>query len=369
MIRRLAATTLLLLPLLCATIAAGDSRLYGVVIDESGGVLPGVTVVATARDGTAAATVTNVVGEYHFNGVHAGPVTLTFELEGFSSASVDVVAKADGDLRVATQRLGLAARAETVEVLGTAPAMAPPAPPRATLPPAPPPPAIVPVPPHDRDSVCGPAKAPAAAASLGSIRGRRYAEDKGLYTKDDEVIVDGGALNGLAVGQNVVARRTYHVVDEPNGPIGEHTAGLLQIVAAGERASIAVVVYACDEVMRGDQIAWFRPEPLRPAEPAGTPTFDDPARILFADAGQLVGAPRRMMVIDRGRDRGVHAGQPLTLFRRSRLGGSAPQIVGQAVVVAVRDDSATIRIERATDAILFGDLAAPDKQASARTRR
>ena len=110
--------------------------------------------------------------------------------------------------------------------------------------------------------------------------------------------------------------------------------------------------------MRGDRLAAFSPEPVRAPEPDGTPAYDNAARILFADAGQLVGAPRRLMVIDRGTDHGLRAGQRLTVFRRS-LHGSAPSIVGDAVVVAVRIDSATIRIERAIDAISLGDLAAP----------
>jgi hypothetical protein len=370
MATRAAALVLLLISFVfarTALVAAGDARVYGVVIDESGGVLPGVTVVATSKDGGVAATVTNAVGEYRFNGLPPGVITLSFELEGFSTAAIEIVTKADADLRVARQRLAVAARSETVTVQAPAPAAAPLVPPRAPLPPPPPRPAVVPVAEHDRDSICGPAKASAAEA-LGTIGSRRYGEDKGLYTKDDQVIVDSGAVNGVAVGQNVVARRWYRAIGGPAAPLGEHTAGLLQIVAAGERASIAVVIYACDEIMRGDQIAPFRPEPLRPAEAAGEPAFDSAARILFADVGQLVGAPRRLMVIDRGRDRGIRAGQRLTLFRRTRLSGKTPAILGDAVVVAVREDSATIRVERATDAIFFGDLAAPHAASPASTR-
>jgi hypothetical protein len=113
--------------------------------------------------------------------------------------------------------------------------------------------------------------------------------------------------------------------------------------------------------MRGDRLAAFTPEPVRSPEAGGRPAFDNAARILFGDAGQLVGAPRRLMVIDRGRDRGIRPAQRLTLFRRARFDGNAPQVVGEAIVVAVRDDSATIRVERATDAIRFGDLAAAQK--------
>jgi hypothetical protein len=51
----------------------------------------------------------------------------------------------------------------------------------------------------------------------------------------------------------------------------------------------------------------------------------------------------------------------VTLFRREHRGGAAPEVVGDAVVVAVRTDSATIRVERAIDAIASGDWAAPQR--------
>ena len=95
------------------------------------------------------------------------------------------------------------------------------------------------------------------------------------------------------------------------------------------------------------------------------PAYDDAARILFADVGQLGGAPRRLMVIDRGIDNSIRVGQRLTLFRRLRSGTDAPLVVGDAVVVAVRIDSATIRVERATDVISSGDWAAPQRYPAA----
>ncbi len=63
----------------------------------------------------------------------------------------------------------------------------------------------------------------------------------------------------------------------------------------------------------------------------------------------MMGAPRRLMVIDRGSDLGIRVGQRLTLFRRRPGRGARPAIVGDAIVVAVRNDSATIRVERARD--------------------
>jgi len=346
----------------CATSAAqnaAEGRVHGVVADASGGVLPGVTVVATSSDGRIVATVTNDTGRYLFSALTAGFVTLTFQLEGFSDASVQVDVNGGADITVGPQHLTLAPRSETVVVEGRVPVAPPPVPQRLAPSPPPPLPAAVPVPEHDRDSICGPAKAAANPESLGTIRSRRSdAGDNGLYVKDDQIMIDGGTRDGLEVGRNVVARRTYVVSGDPNRATAEHTSGVVQIVAAGERASVGVVMYTCDEMMRGDRLATFTPEPVHAPEPAGTPAYEGAARILFADSGQLVGAPRRLLVIDRGGDRGIRVGQRLTLFRHSRFDGR-PSVVGDAVVVAVRGDSATIRVDTAVDAIASGDFAAP----------
>ena len=58
------------------------------------------------------------------------------------------------------------------------------------------------------------------------------------------------------------------------------------------------------------------------------------------------------MVIDCGVEHGIHAGQRLTLFRRRLIDPAKPSVVGEAVVVATRGDSATIRVEAITDVIV-----------------
>jgi hypothetical protein len=345
---------------LCATVAAAQAGTGVVrveVTDSSGGRLPGVAVVATTADGQVLTAVTDRTGGYVFPAVSAGPVMLRFRLKGFAGVLVGVTVQSGAESRV-VQRLELAPLSETVVVQAAAPAeKARPLPP----PPVPSPPRgplVRPVPPHDRDSVCGPAKPGAAVESLGTIRSSRYVTEGGLYTTGAQIIVDGGTLNGLEVGQNLVVRHYFRVARlAGTDTTGEHSAGLVQIVAVSERSSIAVVIYACDALRTGDFLASFRPEPIRPPDPRGTPDYRDAARILFADESQILGAPRRLMVIDRGSEHGVRVGQRLTLFRRP--GASRPDIVGDAIVVAIRRDSATIRIERVNDAISSGDLAAP----------
>lgn len=217
-----------------------------------------------------------------------------------------------------------------------------------------------PVPVHDRNSICGPAKPEAAPESFGTIRLRRREMERDLYTQDDELLIDGGTLDGLELGRNVVVRRRFRADSAGAAVMGEHTAGLVQIVSIDERTSGAVVVYACDELRKGDFLASFKPEPVRIPDPAGIPAYGDAARILFADAGQMLGAPRRLMVIARGSEHGLYVGQRLTLFRRRGRVDAKRSVVGDAVVVALRSDSATIRVESATDVISSGDWAAPN---------
>jgi hypothetical protein len=345
--------------------AADQGSVRGTVSDESGGVLPGVTVVALTADGQVLNTVvTDATGQYALPAVPAGVVHLTFELPGFTTAAVDVTISPGVEARFG-QRLVLATRVENVEVRGSAPALVP-APRQIAAPPPPPPPKIVAIAPHDHASVCGPAKRNHGIDALGTVRAIRRGESHDLYAAGDELIIDGGTLDGLDVGRNLTVRRYFTLRGFVSGAnAGEHTAGLLQIVSAEEHTSVGVVIYACDEIRPGDFLAAFNPEPIRAPEPASVPDFDQAARILFADADVLLGAPGRSMVIDRGNDYDWRAGQRVTLFRRENK--RRPTIVGDAVVVAVRVDSSTIRILSIVDAVSPGDWAAPQRSSASTT--
>jgi hypothetical protein len=346
----------------CSTAAAGQAQpgsARGQVTDSSGGVLPGVTVTAAASDGRiVTSTVTDGSGGFVLKAVPAGRLSLTFQLEGFANVAIQLSIEPGNETQI-VERLDLAQLSETV-VVHAPPVIVPPVPPRPRIiPPPPPVPVAAAVPPHDRDSICGPSKRGARSGSLGTIASGLAANQTENFAAGAQLVIVGGRQDGLEPGRNLVVRRDFVVRGDAGAEsVAEHSAGLLQIVTAGDRTSLAVVVYACDEFRKGDFLAAFNPEPLRVPEPAGTPAYRDAARILFADEGQTMGAPRRLMVIDRGTDRGTRVGQRFTLFR-DRPGMSRPEIIGDAVVVAVRADSATVRIVRVVDAIIAGDKAAP----------
>jgi hypothetical protein len=336
----------------------------------SGGVLPGVTVVVKSTDDQVVArTITDAVGKYGFESLRPGSITIVFELDGFETGVVSIVVQPGGSTSV-VERLKLAPMREEVVVYGKNPPPPPPPLPRYE---PPPPPVVTPVPQQELESVCRPAKPGATLGPFGTIKAHRYAFGRELYGKGDELVINGGTNNGLEVGRNLIVVRYFRANSKAAkvAEMGEHTAGLVQIVAATEDSATAVVMHACNELRPGDLLASFQPEFVRPAEAVGTPTYDDAARILFADAGQLLGAPRRLLVIDRGSEQGIQPGRRLTLFRRASIDPAAGiddstakrTVVGEAIVISVRPNSATIRVVAATDAIEFGDWAAPQHTA------
>ena len=139
---------------------------------------------------------------------------------------------------------------------------------------------------------------------------------------------------------------------------GEGAAGLVQVVETGPESSVVVVVYACGEFLVGDSVEPFDALPMWTAQDGRTPHFDDPAHVILGDQGKVMGAPQELMVIDRGATRGAERGERLTVFRLA-YGEHGPALtIADAIIVAVRAESATIRIERASDAVLVGDLVA-----------
>ena len=335
----------------------------GTVVDASAGVLPGVTVVAQAPDGRSlATTVTNEVGEFTFEGLPPGKISLLFHLDGFADAKATITIPPEGavdqsDSARFVQRLELSGFSETVTVRGD--------------PPPPPPRVLAPVPEHDPASVCGPAKAEGIVPAFGSIKSLRTGAAKRLFAAGDELLIDTGILNLLKVGENFVVRRRFPtmLIDSRNRvTMGEHSAGLLQIAEVDGPIATAVIIYACDEMVIGDYLAPFRPEPVQQPHPAGLPVFDKAARLLFADAGQMLGSTNRLLVMAHGARDGVRTGQRWTIFRRT-LAAPAPVILGEATVVAVRRESATIRVDRAIDVIFLGengDWVAPQRSPAPR---
>lgn len=336
----------------------GQAKLTGRVSDGSGGALPGVTVTIQAEAGPPVVVVSDDVGHYQSPPLPPGVYTVSFELAGFEARRSSGLELRAGMVFILDRELTLAAVKESVEVVAPAP------PPPGEAPRFEPPrrPRVQPVPQEVLASVCGPGRPADADLSLGRIVAHRDDKHRTLFGDGDILLLDVGDDAGARIGDNYVVRRRFRI-DDRSVPVkqasfGEQTAGLIQVVDTMPTSAIAVVVYTCGELYAGDTIEPFQPLPLVGAHPDHTPVFDDPARIIFGEHGQQMGATRQLMVIDRGTIQGVERGQRLTIFRRMHGERGPVSTIGNAVIIAVRDQSATIRIERASDAVLVGDLVA-----------
>ena len=335
------------------------ARVMGAVTDGSGGALPGATVTITGASIRATSVFTDGSGRYITPWVAPGSYNLTFVLSGFETRTVTGVSLGASQTVVLDQQLAIASLSEIVEVKAPAPPPPPPPPPPVL---APPPPRAKPVDKEILASVCGPRLSPNFTLAIGHVVAHRDESGRELLGPNDVFTIDAGDRQGVAPGQNLVVRRRFQSGDRfaPRKlqTFGEQTVGLVQILETKPDSSVAIVVYACGEISAGDTIERYVPQPAFFAVTPGTPRFDEPARITIGEHGQQLAAAGQMMVIDRGIMQGLQRGQQLTIFRRAESHASPPMIIGDGVIVAVRADSATMRIERASDAVMVGDLVA-----------
>ena len=335
------------------------SRLMGVVTDGSGGALPGVTVSVSGT--RTLSMVTDGTGRYITPWLAPGTYTVTFVLSGFETRTVKNVPVEAGHTVVVDQQLPLAQLTETVQVIAAAPPPPPPTPVRPTEMPSPKP-KVTPVDKEILASVCGPRHAANFTLALGKIVSHHDA-NRWLLGPGDSVKVDAGQSQGVAAGQNLVVRRRFAIGDQDvpkkQRQFGEQGIGMVQITETLKDSSVGVIVYACGEIQAGDTVEPHVSQPAFFSVADGKPRYDEPGKITLGEHGRNAGSEGQMMVIDRGVMQGVQRGQRLTIFR-PRSDGS-PMTLGDAVIVSVRADSATILIGRTNDAIAVGDLIAPHR--------
>lgn len=200
---------------------------------------------------------------------------------------------------------------------------------------------------------------PDMSIRVGSGRER----GKGLFGPDETLVIDAGTAQGMKVGQEYYVRRV--IADRFVVPAGDsvnrssiHTAAWVRIVDATAYAAIAEVIKACDAIEQGDYLEPFvKPVVPSPAG-AGEPDFANPGHIVLGDERRQMGARGDLMVLDRGSDHGLHAGQALTIFRTTGGGAGPVARIAEATALVVNPETTVIRIDKTSDAVNVGDLVA-----------
>lgn len=206
--------------------------------------------------------------------------------------------------------------------------------------------------------ICGPVSAMAAPVVPMKIVGGTERR-KQMFGTGETVLVNAGTAQGVRIGQHFFVRRV--VQDRHAEPTAEiqpksiHTAGWITIVETQSDVSIATVEEACDGIEQGD---YLQPLVLPQADAPpteGVADFAHPGQIVLGDDRRQLGAAGSLMVVDRGSDHGVRAGQRLTIFRTT-VDGTGPIIsIGEAVIVSTQAESSLMRIQLSREAIQVGD--------------
>jgi hypothetical protein len=184
-----------------------------------------------------------------------------------------------------------------------------------------------------------------------------------LFSIGDAVIILGGTSQGVKPGQEYLIRRRVDdrfIVPVAGGlqPVSIHTAGWLRIVDAQTDVAYATIMHTCDSIEPGDFLAPMA-LPTVPAAAALTePDYGSPGHLILGDERRQMGGAGSLMVIDRGSDHGVRAGQRMTVFRRT-IGGAGPVFaVADATALTVNPETTVVRIDTSRDAVYVGDLIA-----------
>jgi hypothetical protein len=102
--------------------ATGD--IQGTVVDQSGAVLPGVTVTVTnTATGVQRELVTDTEGRFTAPGLQVGPYEVTAALQGFATRRQENLRVQIGETNTLRLELGVAALTDTITVSGTAPVL------------------------------------------------------------------------------------------------------------------------------------------------------------------------------------------------------------------------------------------------------
>jgi hypothetical protein len=226
---------------------------------------------------------------------------------------------------------------------------------------------------------CAPMSLPAQPADGlrivgGNVPGRY------LFGPGDGVVINAGSGQGLQKGQQYFVRRYVNDRFTPASgsfvPHSIHTAGWITIVDTSDDKSVATVTHACDGIIEGDYLEPFVDPVYPPAAVGGAPDFEHPGRLVMGDDRRQTGSAGSLMLMDRGTDHDIRAGQTVTIYREptpgaahgdpmygaaNTKGGAAtgPILeVGLGTVLSVGPQTSLVRIDSSREAVYLGDRVA-----------
>ena len=233
--------------------------------------------------------------------------------------------------------------------------------------PAPPPPISGPLPVGvEVDVYCSGYLGERDEAFVGRIVNAEKERNQTMFMAGDVLYIDIGSENGVQAGMEFTIVRPSRLVNrwgtesDVSGRI-YMTPGRVRVLCAQEKASIAEIIYSCNEVEVGDFVAPFEPVPVplvrrtRPATICDTPNGKAIGHVVDTrDAVTPVGTDT-VVFLDLGEQDGVNPGDFLTVFHPSTQAVGVRTVLGEAAILTTRPRSSVAIITSMVDFIAVGD--------------
>ncbi len=182
----------------------------------------------------------------------------------------------------------------------------------------------------------------------------------------DIVYLNKGAKAGLKAGDVYTIQRRSRTVVHPTsgGRIGNkiETHGWLRVILVQDNASTAVIEHSCSDTQAGDYLKPYQPLSVpvvarhTPANRLTPPTGKMLRHVVDLDGNASVAGFDQFVTIDAGSQDGVTPGSIFTIFRVTDGGLPTPRrVIGELIVVAVREKSATAKITYSQTEVVAGD--------------
>lgn len=200
------------------------------------------------------------------------------------------------------------------------------------------------------------------------IIGSEKEEERILLRENEIFFVNKGSMDGLEIGQIFLILEVGDIVESPvtgrNFGRIVMRRGRAQIVTVKEERAFVRLEKACGQVMVGHYLVPFEEK----SELLGTDLgYDAPINeeegslgmlIYFQDDYEQI-SRGHIAIIDLGEEDGVHFGQQLVIYRKSKGKKGIIQNIGNLIVVDTQMKTSTVKILSSNTALRVGDRVQP----------
>jgi hypothetical protein len=200
------------------------------------------------------------------------------------------------------------------------------------------------------------------------LAGSEDGATKNAFGDRDILYLNKGSNSGVKAGDVYSLHHVAYTVKHPdtNKGIGTkiETTGWARVILVQENTATVMVEQACMDIHLGDYLKPFQKMPIPLIARHAPPTRMTPASgrvtgtvVDIAEDGMIAGE-RQLVTLNLGTANGISPGNLFTVYKIMYPSVPTPRnVIGELVVVAVRERTATARVLYSRDAIMNGDMA------------